>query len=102
MRRRTFLIASTALTAMTLSPAVASAAPADLAAPWTGPFGGVPPFDRVRVGDFGPALESAMAQELAEVAAIAGAKGPATFENPFAALERSGRARDRVETIYAV
>jgi peptidyl-dipeptidase Dcp len=29
-----------------------------LLAPWTGPFGGVPPFDQVKVEQFVPALEA--------------------------------------------
>ena len=41
-----------------------AAAPADipLLQPWTGSCGGVPSFDRVRVADFEPALEAAMAK----------------------------------------
>ena len=39
--------------------------------PWGGPFGGVPPFDRVRIADFEPALEAAMAEQLAAIERIA-------------------------------
>jgi peptidyl-dipeptidase Dcp len=70
--------------------------------PWTGPFGGVPPFDRVRVEDFKPALESAMAECLAEIDAIAESPEPPTFDNTLAAMERAGRALDRAGTIYNV
>jgi len=73
-----------------------------LLAPWSGPFGGVPPLDSVRVEHFRPALESAMAEELAEVDAIATSKEPPTFENTIAALERSGRTLARVQTVYAI
>src|SRR5687767_6514116 len=59
-----------------------------LLAPWTGPHGGVPPFDRVKVEHFKPALEAAMAEQLAEIDKIAGDPAPPTFENTFAALER--------------
>ena len=44
-----------------------------LLAPWAGPHGGVPPFDKVRVEDFRPALEAGMAEQLAEVERIADA-----------------------------
>ena len=44
-----------------------------LLAPWAGPWNGVPPFDRVRVPDFRPALEAGMAEQLAEVDRIASA-----------------------------
>ena len=73
-----------------------------LLAPWTGAYGGVPPFDQVRVEHFQPALEAAMAEQLAEVDKIASDPAPPTFENTLAALERSGRTLDRVGTIFGV
>ena len=36
-----------------------------LLAKWQGPYGGVPPFDRVQVAQFKPAFEAAMAENLA-------------------------------------
>ena len=86
--------------------AIASAAEATvqkpLLAPWTGPYGGVPPFDMVRVEHFKPALEAAMAEQLAEVDKIANDPAAPSFENTLAALERSGRTLDRVGTIYGI
>jgi peptidyl-dipeptidase Dcp len=73
-----------------------------LLAPWVGPAGGVPPFDRVCVSDFKPALEAAMAENLAEIDAIARSPAAATFDNTIAALERSGRQFRRVNAIYSV
>jgi peptidyl-dipeptidase Dcp len=69
---------------------------------WEGPFGGVPPFDRVQIALFKPALEAAMAEQLAETDRIA--KNPAApdFENTIAALERTGRTLDRVGTLYGI
>ena len=69
---------------------------------WEGPYGGVPPFDRVQVSLFKPALEAAMAEQLAEVDTIA--KNPAApdFQNTIAALERTGSTFDRVTTVYGV
>jgi peptidyl-dipeptidase Dcp len=69
---------------------------------WTGPYGGVPPFDQVTPAGLGPALEAAMAAELAAVDAIAENAEPATFDNTIAALERAGTALERVGTIYSV
>src|SRR5258708_25721118 len=69
---------------------------------WSGPHGGVPPFDQVKVEHFAPALEAAMAEQLAEVDKIAGDPAPPTFENTLAALERSGRTLDRVATVFGV
>ena len=73
-----------------------------LLAPWTGPHGGVPPFDRVAVADIAPALEAAMAEQLAEIERIAADPAPPTFENTIAALERTGRTLDRVGAVYGV
>jgi peptidyl-dipeptidase Dcp len=73
-----------------------------LLAKWEGPYGGVPPFDRVKVADFKPALEASMAENLADVGRIAKDPAAPTFENTIAALERSGQTLDRVSTIYGV
>jgi peptidyl-dipeptidase Dcp len=69
---------------------------------WTGPHGGVPPFDRVTVEHLKPALEAGMAEQLAEIDAIANDPAPPTFDNTLAAYERSGRTLDRVGRIYGV
>jgi peptidyl-dipeptidase Dcp len=73
-----------------------------LLAKWEGPYGGVPPFDRVKVADFKPALEAGMAENLADVGLIARDPAPPTFENTIAAMERAGQTLDRVQTIYGV
>ncbi|HEY3122142.1 MAG TPA: M3 family metallopeptidase [Vicinamibacteria bacterium] len=73
-----------------------------LLAPWSGPYGGVPPFDKVKVEQFKPALEAAMAEQLAEIDKIANDPAPPSFENTLAALERSGRTLDRVSNIFGV
>ncbi len=69
---------------------------------WTGPFGGVPPFDQVEVDDFKPALEQGIALNLAEIDAITDNAEPATFENTIAPLERSGKALNRAIASYWV
>jgi len=73
-----------------------------LLAKWEGPYGGVPPFDRVQVAQFKPALEAGMAENLAEVDRIAKDPATPTFDNTIAALERAGRTLDRVMTLYGV
>ena len=70
--------------------------------PWVGPYGGVPPFDKVKIEQFQPALEVAMAEQLKEIDAIAANPAPADFENTIAALERAGRTFSRVQAIYGV
>jgi peptidyl-dipeptidase Dcp len=71
-------------------------------AEWTGPYGGVPAFDQVRVEHFVPALEAAMASMSAEIDAITANPESPTFENTLAALERAGRVLDRAETVFSV
>ncbi|MCB1056801.1 MAG: M3 family peptidase, partial [Acidobacteria bacterium] len=70
--------------------------------PWTGPYGGVPAFDIMDLADLEPALDTAMAENLAEIEAIAANPEPPTFENTIAALEGTGRTLDRVQTYYGI
>jgi peptidyl-dipeptidase Dcp len=69
---------------------------------WEGPYGGVPPFDRVQVPLFKPALEAAMSEQLAEVDRIAKNSEAPTFDNTIVALENAGKTLDRVGTLYGV
>ncbi|MCD9186258.1 MAG: M3 family metallopeptidase [Pyrinomonadaceae bacterium] len=73
-----------------------------LLAEWTGPYGGIPPFDKVKVSDFKSALESAMTENLKEIDRIAKTSAAPTFDNTIAELERTGRMLDRVSTIYNI
>src|SRR5215217_2884736 len=73
-----------------------------LLANWEGPYGGIPPFDRVQIPLFKPALEAGMTEQLAEIQRITSDPAPPDFENTVTALERSGRTLDRVTTLYAV
>src|ERR1043166_1483737 len=73
-----------------------------LLAKWEGPFGGVPPFDRVQIALFKPALEAAMTEQLAETDRIADNSAAPDFENTIVALERTGHTLDRVTTIYGI
>ena len=73
-----------------------------LLAPWTGPYGGVPPFDKAKVEDFKPALLAGIEENRAEIAAIADNPAPPTFANTIAALEDSGRALHRVGVVFGV
>ena len=104
MKRRTFLATSGALAAtQALSPPALAAASANpLTQPWTGPFGGVPAFDKVKVADFQGAIELALAAERAEIDAIAGNKAPPTFANTIEALELTGQMTSRVLTYYFI
>jgi peptidyl-dipeptidase Dcp len=65
------VVALGTITFMTNSTIPVSRAERDVAAPtnpllekWTGPNGGVPPFDKVNIADLKPALEAAMTEAL--------------------------------------
>jgi len=73
-----------------------------LLAPWTGPSGGVPAFDKVNVADFEPALEQGMADQLKEIDAIANDASAPTFQNTLAALERTGQPLSRAQAFFGV
>ena len=73
-----------------------------LVAPWAGPYGGVPPWDQIRPDYFPAAFERALAEQRAEIDAIASSTEPATFRNTIEALERSGQTRDRVSRLFGV
>src|SRR6266550_7269405 len=85
-----------------LNDRTAAADPNPLAANWEGPYGGVPPFDRVQVALFKPALEAAMAENLSQVDRIANDPAAPSFENTLVALEKTGRSLNRVATVYGV
>lgn len=75
---------------------------APLLAPWSGPHGGVPPWHEVHPERLEPALEAAMALQLAAIDRIANDPRPADFDNTIAAFEESGRELDRVATLFWV
>jgi len=105
--RRNFLAMTTAATAVAVgSPVLANEGAATALNPlledWKGPYGGVPAFDKVKIEHFKPALETAMAESLAEVDAIANNPAPPTFENTIVALEDSGRRLGAASTYYGI
>jgi peptidyl-dipeptidase Dcp len=73
-----------------------------LSQPWTGPFGGVPPFNHVTVHELKEALEEAIADKLKKVGTIADQNEPPTFENTLEALEESGVMLTRLMALYGV
>ena len=59
-----------------------------------------PAFDRIHNGDFQPALEEGMRQQLAEIAAITADTAAPSFNNTIVALERSGALLRRVSRAF--
>ena len=60
----------------------------------------LPPFDKIKDSDFGPAFEQAMAQQRQEATAIASNPAAPTFDNTIVALERSGQMLTRVSDVF--
>jgi len=73
-----------------------------LLAEWTGDYGGVPPFDKVKIEYFKPALETAMAETLMEVDRIANQSEAPTFENTLIPMEKAMSKLNRVRAVYNV
>lgn len=73
-----------------------------LLAEWTGPFQGVPAFDKMNVDDLQPAMETAMEMHLAEIDAIANNQEEPTFENTILAMEKAGEDIGRVFSYYGI
>ncbi|MGE5277463.1 MAG: M3 family metallopeptidase [Acidobacteriota bacterium] len=59
-----------------------------------------PPFDRIRDGDYAPAIEEGMKRQLAEVEKIADNPDAPTFANTIEAMERSGELLTRVTKVF--
>jgi peptidyl-dipeptidase Dcp len=105
MLRDTAALVASALMLLQPVPGSTAEAPKDdrsnaLLAPWSGPHGGLPPLDEVRVEDFVPALEATMAMQRRDVAAIASNLQAPTFANTVEALERSRLLYWRVLAVY--
>ena len=105
MRLRGILLAAACLCGSlcagpALSPALAALPAANpFAAPSTLPYQ-APRFDRIKDGDYRPALEEGMRQHLAEITAIANNKAAPSFENTIVAMEHAGRLLDRVGNVF--
>ena len=95
-------ISSKAVTTNIMLPLNSDETANPLVSKWQGPYGGVPPFDQVQVALFKPALEAAMAAQLAETERIARNAATPDFENTIVALEEAGQELDRVSTLYGV
>lgn len=99
--------ASTAPTPAASAPASASTANAVAAFTQTNPFYAAstldfqaPPFDKIKDADYQPAIEAGMARHLEEIQKIANNPEPATFDNTFVAMEKSGVLLSRVMMVF--
>ncbi|MDX2209695.1 MAG: M3 family peptidase, partial [Sphingopyxis sp.] len=91
-------------TTETAPPAAEAVKPAGnaLTANWTGPYGGVPPWDKMRPDLFPDAFTAAMAEVKADVDAIINNPAPPTFENTHVPMMLAGATMDRVFSLWGV
>jgi len=82
---------------MTANPSLETSNP--LLETWTTPFG-VPPFAKIAPEHYRPAFAAALEAHDREIAAIIADPEPPSFANTIEAMERSGRALDRVASVF--
>lgn len=70
-----------------------------LLAEWDTPHQ-TPPFDKIKVSDYEPAFETAIAVSRAEIDAIVNNPAKPTFENTIVAMERHGELLSRISGIF--
>lgn len=70
--------------------------------PWVGPYGGLPPFDKVKVGDIKPAVMESIELARKEMNTIAENPEAPTFANTIETSEKSGQAIRNVMAVYGV
>ena len=80
----------------------ATAAEPALLKEWTGPYEGVPAWDKVKVAEFPAAFQAAMHDSRAEFEAMLEVAAPITFENTITASELSGDKIGRLFSIWGV
>lgn len=73
-----------------------------LLAEYSGPYGGVPAFDKMNLDLLRPAMEKGMEMHLAEIEEIANNPAAPTFENTIEAMERAGKPLNRAFTYYGI
>jgi peptidyl-dipeptidase Dcp len=73
-----------------------------LLAAWTGPYGGVPPWDKLAIERVGPAFKLGIDLLRAEIDVVATDPEPASFQNTILALEDAGRHLHRLSVLFGV
>lgn len=107
MRYSVAIYTGLAALASTLANAAPPAAPLPaepnpLLVPWSGPFQGTPPFDKMAPDLFPPAFQAAMDEMAIEVRAVRDDPAPATFANTMIPLMQAGEALGRLQAMWGV
>jgi len=69
---------------------------------WTGPYDGLPAFDKMNLADIKPALERGMELNLAEIDAIVNDPAAPTFDNTIVPMEKAGSALGNAFVYYGI
>jgi peptidyl-dipeptidase Dcp len=97
------VIAAGTIALGSINPALAAAADFGPSNPFFAPSAlpfQAPPFDKIKDEDFQPAIEAGMAQQQAEILAMADNPDAPTFDNTIVALEKSGQLLTRVMEVF--
>jgi peptidyl-dipeptidase Dcp len=70
--------------------------------PWTGPHGGTPRFDLVKINDFKPAFLRSMDLKRDDIKSITGQTAKPTFENTIVVFEDAGRPFSRTNRFFDI
>ncbi len=97
-------ISAAALMASASTMAQTAVAPSanPLLADWTGPAGGVPPWDKVRPELFPQAFQTTLAERTAEYRKIADNPAKPTFANTIVPIQLAGKRYGQVMTLFGV
>ncbi|MCW2364180.1 peptidyl-dipeptidase Dcp [Sphingobium xanthum] len=95
------VLAPLSAVALALSTPLAAQKAETITAPWTGPYGGVPAWDKVDPAAFPAAFEAVMASVKAQFEGVLASKAAPTFDNTVTALQKETLS-DRVMPIWGV
>ena len=105
MKKLLFIMSATALFGVGVGTAAPKAALPKidtnnpLLADWKTPHQ-TPPFDKISISDYEPAIETAIAVSRAEIEAIVNNPAKPTFKNTILALENQGELLDRITSVF--
>ncbi|MCW2393591.1 MULTISPECIES: M3 family metallopeptidase [unclassified Sphingobium] len=95
------VLAPLSAVALALSTPLAAQKAETITPPWTGPYGGVPAWDKVDPAAFPAAFEAVMASVKAQFEGVLASKAAPTFDNTITALQKETLS-DRVMPIWGV
>ena len=95
------LVSSTAM-AQPAAPISKAVSTNPLLATWTGPYGGVPPWDKVKPELFSDAIAAALSERREEYRKISQNPAAPTFANTFVPMQNAGERLSRVTAMFNV